>query len=813
MAQQLRRVVLMVLVCLLSLSGQKVAAAFLPAAASPLHNLPAGEHLQDNRITVSGKVSDAKTGEAIVGASVYLENTNTGTSTDGSGNYKLTIKAGSNTLVISYLGYQKQTKAFTSQNDVTLNVQLSSTSVTLTEVGVTGGKQPDANIRDVQSGISSIDIKTIKTTPAFMGEADVVKSIKLLPGVSSVGEAATGFNVRGGSTDQNLVLLDDAPIFNSSHLFGFFSVFNPDAVESVTLYRGSVPAQFGGRISSVLDVKQREGDRQDYIVTGGVGLVSGRLAVEGPIVREKSSFIVAGRASYSDWLLQKMPDVTIRNSSASFYDLSAKVSHTFNGKSKVSLNGYRSYDQFGFSGDTLYNWNTNAATLKYTYLFSDNFWVDVTGVYTDYNFKVNAEEPVTASEYSNGIQLKNIKADFALAGGRHQVNFGASVTAYDLQQGKLEPTTAESEVVPVQLQQEHALESAVYWNNEVKVSSKLSFMYGIRYSLYSTLGAADVYVYEPDSPKKDRTITDTLNYSSGEIIETYHGPEPRLSLNYTINDRSAVKLAYNRSRQYLHLISNTTSVSPTDIWKSSNRYIKPQIGDQLSLGYFRNFAQNTIEASVEGYYKQLENILDYKNGANLYLNSTLEADLLSGTGRAYGVEASINKVSGRLTGWANYTYARTEVSIKGPTPEETINQGNYYPASYDKPHTLNIVSSYKLKERMTLSANFTYSTGRPITAPVAHYVIDDYVVPDFGERNQYRIPDYHRLDLSLSILANKAKQKRWEGTWNLSVYNVYGRNNPYSVFFKQVYGSPPRAYQLAVVGAAIPSISYDFKFR
>lgn len=768
---------------------------------------------QSNYIKISGVVRDAASGEAIPGATVYAATGKTGVTTDEKGAYNLNVPAGRGILLVSFVGYSKDSINYSSTRDIVLNIPLRRATVELSEVSVVGARERHDNVRSVMSGISSIDINTIKTTPALLGEVDVIKSIKLLPGISSVGEAATGFNVRGGSIDQNLVLLDDVPIFNTSHLFGFFSVFNPDALESITLYRGGVPAQYGGRIASVLDVRQREGSRTNYLLSGGIGLISGRLTIEGPITKEKSSFIVAGRSSYSDWLLKKVPDVNIRNSRASFYDISAKVGYTFSEKSKLTLFGYRSYDRFGFSGDTLYNWNTNAATIKYTRIFNTDFYADITGVFTNYSFKVTAEEPATASEYSNGIRLANLKADFYLNRNRHQVVFGASAVNYRFAQGELQPGSAQSEVQPVVLPEEHALESALYWNDEVKLSDKITVMYGLRYSVYAVYGPASVYLYQAGEPRQEGTITDTLNYSSGEVIKSYHGLEPRFSLNIRFGKNSAVKIGYNRNRQYLHLISNTTSISPTDIWKTSNTYLKPQIGDQVSLGYFRNSSNNRFEGALEVYYKRIENLHDYKNGAILYLNKTIETDLLPGKGRAYGLETSISKTAGRLTGWVNYTYSRTEIAVKGATAEETINQGNYYPASYDKPHTLNLVSSYELNKRLIASLNFTYSTGRPITAPVAHYVIDDYIVPDFGERNAYRIPDYHRLGLSLAILPNKARSRRWEGTWNIAVYNVYGRNNPYSVFFKQVYGSPPRAYQLAVVGVPLPSISYDFKFR
>ncbi|HEY4651490.1 MAG TPA: TonB-dependent receptor, partial [Pontibacter sp.] len=622
---------------------------------------------QKSNIKVSGTIRDSRTGEAIAGATVYAIRNKTGTTTDRNGNYSLSLPAGTTTLLVSFLGYEKESITFTSQADVVLNVPLRRGNLLLEEVNVVAARNRHDNVKSVMSGISSLDINTIKTTPAFLGEADVVKSVKLLPGVSSVGEAATGFNVRGGSIDQNLVLLDDVPIFNTSHLFGFFSVFNPDVLEDITLYRGNVPAQFGGRISSVLDVRQREGNRNDYMLSGGVGIISGRLTVEGPLVQGKSSFIVAGRSSYSDWLLRKIPDVQIQNSRASFYDVTAKAGYTLNEKSRLTLMGYRSKDRFGFSGDTLYTWSTNAATIKYTHLFSTSFYADVTGTLTNYKFIVSAEEPVNASEYSNGIALGNLKTDFYLTKGKHQVNFGASAINYRFSPGELQPTTNQSEVQPVVLPDDRALESALYWNDEIKFTDWLTVMYGLRYSFYTVYGPADVYTYQPGEPKKERTITDTLNYSRGDVIETYHGAEPRISANVRIGQNSAVKLGYNRSRQYLHLISNTTTVSPTDTWKTSNTYIKPQLGDQVTVGYFRNVRKNQFEAGIEGYYKRIQNIPDYKNGAVLYLNKTLEADLLAGKGRAYGIETSVSKVSGRLTGFINYTYSRTELSVAGPT--------------------------------------------------------------------------------------------------------------------------------------------------
>ncbi|MBC5775845.1 TonB-dependent receptor [Pontibacter sp. KCTC 32443] len=764
------------------------------------------------KIKVTGTIKDAKTNEAIAGASILLEGTQNGTLSDANGRFSLTIPAGESNLIITYLGYEKDIRNVYSQKDVDLPIGIFTTSEQLKEVKIFGDRAPDQNIESVQSGITKMDIAGFKKIPAFLGEVDVIKGIKLLPGVSSIGEAATGFNVRGGSVDQNLVLLDDAPIFNSSHLFGFFSVFNPNAVSDVTLYRGGIPAQYGGRISSVLDVKQKEGNYKKFAGNGGIGVVSSRMALEGPIIKDKTSFVVAGRASYSDWLLGYMPNISLRNSTASFYDLSAKLTHKINDKNKLSISGYRSRDEFGLAGDTLYNWTSTTGTIKYSRYFTDNLVMDLSGVYSNYDLHYLNQEENNASDYSNGIEYKNIKADFLYTREKHQVNFGASSIKYSFRPGEIKPNSGESQIQPLALPQEQSVETALYLNDEFAISPKVTLMVGLRYSLFANIGAGDVYTYAPDEPKKERTITDTTTYTSGEIIKTYQGLEPRFSLKYSLDDQSSVKLGYNRNRQYVHLISNTASVSPIDIWKTSNTHIAPQIGDQVSLGYFRNFSNNNFETSIEGYYKHISNILDYKDGANLFLNETLEADLLPGKGKAYGLEVALNKKSGIVSGWMSYTYARTMISVNGNAPSEKINDGNYYPASFDKPHTFNFVGSYQVRKRIVWSANFTYSTGRAITAPTSYYIIDGHFVPNYGERNQYRIPDYHRLDLSLAIYTNYKRDKKWEGNWNISVYNVYSRKNPYSVFFKHSYGSPARMQKLSVVGVPLPSVSYDFRF-
>ncbi|WP_169727998.1 TonB-dependent receptor [Adhaeribacter aquaticus] len=766
----------------------------------------------NKRVVVKGIIKDARTDEPISGASIFSEASKAGTISDKNGFYVITLQAGQTNLVVTYLGYEKEKKELNLVQNTTLDIGLFKTSAQLAEVQVTAGRKADSNVSGVQTGVNKLEMVALKKLPTFLGEADVINNIKLLPGVTSVGEAATGFNVRGGNIDQNLILLDDAPIYNSSHLFGFFSVFNPNAIKDATLYRGGIPAQFGSRVSSVLDVTQKEGNLQKISGNGGIGLITGRLSVEGPIVKEKTSFIVAGRSSYSNWLMHRLPNASLRESQASFYDLSGKISHAINAQNKITLSAYQSSDNFGFAVDTLYKWTSRTASLKYTHFFTNNFLVDVGVNYSNYKFSLLNKEENSALDYSNGIASKNVKANFIYSFPRQEFNFGASIINYGFQPGQVEPISEFSQITSTQIQREQSLESSIYFNHEYEFTPRLTVIYGLRYSMFNNYGNTAVFVYEPGVPKKLRTITDTLSYTGLNVIKTYHGPEPRISIKYSLSDLSSVKFGFNRMRQYIHLISNTAAASPIDIWKTSNTYIKPQIGDQVSLGYFRNFSQNKYEASIEGYYKQISNILDYKNGATLFLNEAIEADLLPGIGKAYGVEMILNKNAGRLTGLVSYAYSRTLLKINGPTEEEKINRGEWYRANYDKPHVFNMVSSYKVKKRVTFSTNFTYSTGRPVSIPLSYYIVGPFKVPNFGDRNNYRLPAYHRLDLAVSVLTNHKKDKKWEGSWNVSVYNVYGRKNPYSVFFKHIPGAPPQTYQLAVVGVPLPSVSYEFKF-
>ena len=766
--------------------------------------------------TLSGYIKEAKTGEGIIGGTVYIEELKKGTASNEYGFYSITLPAGNYHIAFSYVGLKKERKQIILNSTGTFSIELSEAPFQVKEVTITGEAE-DLNISGVQMSMTRLSMKTIETIPAFLGEVDVIKSLALLPSVSTVGEGASGFNVRGGDIDQNLILLDDAPIFNSSHVFGFFSVFNPDAVKNVTLYTGGISAKYGGRLSSILDIKQNEGNLKEFTGKGGIGIVSSRLTLEAPIVKDKCSFLVAGRTSYSDWILQKVPDINVQNSSAFFYDVTAKINYAFDNKNKLSLSTYLSDDKFRFGPDTTYEWGTANAVLKYNHVWGEKIFSGFTAVYSKYHYKVDNQAEVNSFELEYGIEYKSLKADFTYFSQKHQLDFGTSIIWYGFQPGTLIPASEGSGINPVDMKKEQSREMAIYINDEYKISPGITLMIGLRYSLFQNLGPAHVYIYQDNVPKDQGTIIDTLHFSTGEVIKTYGGFEPRVSIKLGLGPCSSLKLSYNRMRQYISLISNTAAITPIDIWKTSNNHIRPQTGDQVIIGYFRNFAENSIETSIEAYYKKVSNLVEYKDGANLLLNETLEADLLEGKGRAYGIELQVKKKTGRLTGWASYVYSRSERQVNGEFPEEQINFGEYYPSNYDKPHNVKIVSNYRITQRWSFAANFTYSTGRPFTAPYSKYRINNRLfnnitVANFSQRNQYRIPDYHRLDISVTLGEGHRKNRKWKGSWTFSVYNVYGRKNAYSVFFKDVYGVPPMPYKLSILGVPFPSLTYNFTF-
>jgi hypothetical protein len=762
--------------------------------------------------SVSGYVRDATTGEGIVGATVFINELKNGVSTNQYGFYSIGLLSNIYNITISSLGKSPtHEKVFLNENK-TVSVELFDGTTQLNDVVVTA-ESFDHNISSPEMSLVRLTSKTLKSMPAFMGEVDIIKSIQLLPGVSSVGEGSGGFNVRGGNVDQNLILMDEVPIFNSSHLFGFFSTFNPDMVKDVTLHKGGIPPQYGGRLSSVLDVKLKEGNDKSFSGSGGIGILSSRLLIEGPIIKNRTSFIVAGRYAYPDLTLKRLKNLNLRNSSGSFYDLNLKLTHRFSEKSSIYLSTYYSGDSFKLASDTVYNWKMLATSLKWNTIVKDKLFISLTGTHSMYNYGIQGESAPNLFRTDFDITNTALKLDLTYPINlNHRIDFGGSFGRYQINPGKLIPELGSS-INPSAMQDESSYESSIYVGSESKINERISVLAGVRLSHYNYIGKANLFVYDESIPKSPSSIIDTLNFAQGESIKQYTGAEPRFSLKYSVNATSSIKLSYNRTLQYVHLITNTTAVSPLDLWKSSSPYLKPESANQIAIGYFRNLLAKGIEASAEAYYKEIENMVEYKDGSNIFLNPFLESDLLPAQGRNYGVELLLRKNSGKVTGWIGYTYSRAFRKVKGETEEETINNGEYYPSNFDKPNDLSIVMNYKFTRRLSASANFTYSTGRPITYPQSIYIIDGYAVSQYSERNQGRIPDYHRLDVSLTLDESLRKTQKWKGSWTLSIFNVYGRKNPYSIFFKPEYaGRIAQAYRLSVIGTIFPSLTYNFKF-
>ncbi|MDN5203428.1 TonB-dependent receptor [Fulvivirgaceae bacterium BMA10] len=781
----------------------------LPEAANYQVIGNALENPNNNEVIVSGFIKDAGNDDELIGARVFVEETENGSVTNVRGFYSVKLPPGKYTIRAGFTGYEEKKLSIDVRSNGTLNFDLFEETVELEEITITAEAQ-DENIKGVMAGKEKLSIEAIKGMPAFLGEIDVIKSIITLPGVSTVGEGASGFNVRGGGVGQNLLLQDDAVIYNASHLFGFFSSFNADLVRDVTLYKGGGPPNFGGRVSSILNVSTRNGNQKEFHGQGGIGLVSSRLVLEGPIAKNKTSFIIGGRSSYSDWILKRIKNADLQQSSAQFYDANLKISHNVNDKNKLIFSSYISNDRFKFSADTTYGWRTINNSLKWSHIFNEKLLSSISLSHGSYKNKTFDDQGFDSFTLRSSIENTGVKVDFNYVPlNKHKVDFGISATKYSFEPGDLVAGELNTNTDPVKVRKEQSIESGIYIKDEFQVNHKLSIMYGLRYSLFQNVGEGDVYLYDPNRPKEPTTILDTTHYSKGQLIKSYSGFEPRVSLRYAMGIQSSLKFSYYRTRQYVHLISNTTAVAPVDFWQSSNFYLEPQIGDQVSIGLFRNFKDNAIETSVEFYYKKIKNVIDYKDGASIILNETLEADLLKGSGRAYGVEVLLQKNKGKITGWLGYTYSKSERLFQSENEEEQINLGKYYPANYDKPHDLTLVFNYKASRRFKISANFTYSTGRPITVPVSKYSYDRILsVLNYSERNQFRIPDYHRLDLSVTLSEGHKKNKLIKGEWVFSVYNVYGRKNPYSVFFNQ----NGQAFRLAVLGSIFPSITYNFKF-
>lgn len=775
-----------------------------------LISLPA---LAQNRHTVSGYVKDQSNGEGLIGVSVYVREAETGVVTNPYGFYSLTLPDGNYTLVFTYIGYQKVTKELVLDADKTISIEMSDESNQLAEVTISTQKE-DENVRSIEMSVNKVEMKTIRKMPALLGEVDLIRSIQLLPGVTTVGEGASGFNVRGGDVSQNLVLLDEAPVYNSSHLFGFFSVFNPDAVKDVKLIKGGIPAQYGGRISSILDVRMKEGNAKKREINGGIGSIFSRLTYEQPFAKGKGSFIVAGRRSYIDVLAKPFLNSDLKDSKFYFYDLTAKVNYQLGDKDTFYASGYFGKDVFG-GGDFGFGWGNKTATARWNHIFSNKLFMNLTGYYSnyDYNLGQNQNKPDAKDKFDwkSKIISSSIKPDFTFyITPNNQLTFGGQYIYYDTRPGKA-TAVSEGEMTDISLEPRYADESAMYVGNELKFGDRISLQYGVRYSYFRSLGPGTEYQYaETEKGKRKKPVFPGTEYKRGDVIKSYGNLEPRAALNIGITSTTSIKASYNRTSQYLHLLSNTAASSPLDVWTLSGINIKPEIADQVALGWFQNFQDNTYEASVEVYYKKMQNQIDYVPASDLLLNEYYPGDLLFGKGRAYGAEFYVKKNKGRLTGWVSYTLSRTERLV------ESVNNDDWFPARFDKPHNITAVAIYELTKRLSLSSNFTIQSGTPATFPTNRYTVGNIVIGNNynGLRNNSRIPAYHRLDLAATLKAKRKLFKVGEGEWVFSVYNIYNRRNPFSVYTRINEDNPLKAEAIrySVIGNFIPSVTYNFKF-
>jgi CarboxypepD_reg-like domain/TonB-dependent Receptor Plug Domain len=767
--------------------------------------------IRGGRATLTGNIRNILTGEPVVGAVVYNAATSKGAATDPFGYYSIELPTGRNMIKISCVGMQETIRQLIVYDDGKLDIELREHITPLKEVVVEAER--GENVSGTQMGLEKLDIKTMKQVPVAFGETDILKVVLTLPGVQSVGESSTGLNVRGGSTDQNLTMFDDATIFNTAHLFGFFSAFNPDVIKDVELYKSGIPAEYGGRISSVLAATSREGNKKKFSGSGGIGLITGRLTLEGPLKKDKSSILIGGRSTYSDWLLRKIPNKSLKNSDGSFYDLNFHFNHEADNKNTVDVTGYFSEDQFRLNSDTLYQYNNFSAAMNWKHAFSPKLYGVLTGAFSQYRYRVSSDiNAVNAQQLDYRIEQLNGKADFSFQlNQQHLLSFGASSIRYNLAPGTLKPLGTESQVVADELEHEQAFESAVYVGDQLELSSKLTLYVGLRYSFYNYIGPRSVFRYAEGIPRDEGTIIDTVTYSKGKAIASYQAPEFRISARYLLSENASVKVSLQRMSQYIHVLSNTTAVAPTDTWKLSDPYIQPQLGDQVSIGYYRNFKANTIEASIEGYYKTLDNFLDYRGGAILTMNHHIETDVIGTKGRAYGIEILLKKVTGKFNGWISYTYSRSLLKTKSRQAGEMVNDGQEYPSNYDKPHDVTVISNYRFSRRFSISLNFTYSTGRPITIPIQRYTLDGSARLFYTNRNQARIPDYYRFDFSMNVEGNHKIRKLAHSSWSFSVYNLTGRKNAYSVFFRSQDGAI-KGYKLSIFGQPIPTVTYNFRF-
>ncbi len=765
------------------------------------------------KFSLSGTITDAASNETLIGVNVLIPELNTGITTNTYGYYSIDLPQGNYEIIVSYLGYKQQSQTINLNQDQKLNFQLQESSESLDEVIVESNSEL-LNIKKPEMSVNKLSIGTIQKVPVVFGEVDVVRSLLLLPGVSNAGEGSSGFNVRGGAVDQNLILLDEATIYNSSHLFGLFSVFNPDAIKDLKLYKGGIPAEYGGRVSSVLDIYQRDGNSKDFEMQGGIGVISSRILAEGPIIKDKGSFLVGGRSSYAHLFLK----LTDNENSAYFYDLNTKLNYKIDDSNKLLLSGYFGRDVFNISQNFENTYGNAVLNLRWNHVMTDDIFTNLSVIYSDYYYGLRLN--FVGFDWNSGITNLNLKYDFNhYLNDDLQLKYGIQNTYYEFDPGEIEPLDQSSGINYYKLTNKYAFDNAVYISAEQQFGENLSAEYGMRFSSFYRQGQDQFNFYDGDPVAYDSNraiyregdISETVSYKRGKVLKSFHNLEPRLSIAYSLNDKESVKASYNRMTQYLHLISNTSSPTPLDVWAPSGPYIDPQKLDQFAVGYFRNFNKSEYSLEIEGFYKKIQNRLDYIDGANLIANDAVERILLEGEARAYGTEVLLRKNKGRLTGWLSYTLSRAEQRTPGRTETEIgINNGQWYLSNYDKTHDLSLTTSYELSKKWTFNANLIYQTGLATTFPNGQYQYEGINIPVYEVRNSSRLPAYHRLDLSATLTPQK--NKKFQSSWNFGIYNVYNRKNAYSISFrKNSDTNMNEAVRLSLFGI-IPSVTYNFSF-
>lgn len=770
------------------------------------------------KYTLSGTITDINSNETIIGATLAITELKTGLSTNEYGFYSITLPNGIYKIQITSLGYKTIDETINLSQNIKKNFELSTNETSLKEVVVLDSKTY-TSIRKPEMSVNKLSISTIKKMPVILGEVDILKSILLLPGVTNAGEGASGFNVRGGGADQNLILLDEATIFNSSHVFGLFSVFNPDAIKDLKLYKGGIPARFGGRASSVLDIYQKDGSSKAYHFDGGIGLISSRILVEGPIVKDKGSFLIGGRSSYAHLFL-KLSEKQ-KNNSAYFYDLNTKLSYKLNPNNNLYLSGYFGRDVFTLNKSFTNIYGNSTLNLRWNHLFSDKLFSNLSFIYSDYYYGLELD--FVGFKWDSGIKNYNIKYDFKnYISDKFKLNYGLNSIYYEFNPGTIKPSNENSGINFAQLDQKYAFEPAFYISAEQELSKKITLSYGLRYSLFYRLGQSNVAIYENNNPvnfNPELQIYEKANpigtkfYDSNKVLQSFRNLEPRFSIGYQINEDQSVKASYNRMVQYLQLISNTSSPTPLDVWTPSDNFIKPQVADQVAIGFFKNLNENKYSLEIESYYKKVQNRLDYIDGANLVANKFLEQVILNGQLRSYGLEIMFRKNEGRFNGWVSYTLSKSEQRTPGRSSIETgINNGNWYNSAYDKLHNLAITGSYNLNKKWSFGSNFIFQTGQPVTYPNGQYKFLGLTIPSYGLRNENRLIPYHHLDLSATLTSRKNENRNWKSEWVFSFYNVYNRKNAASITFKQnVETENNEAIKTSIFGI-VPAVSYNFKF-